>query len=67
LIAVYAEDTLVVDDLTAAYGAFQEETFWVSVSDGQLNLLIHDDGGTDLNWVITALTITPEFHITRNT
>jgi hypothetical protein len=57
LIDIYAEDTLVVDDLTAAYGTFQEETFWVTVSDGQLNLLIYDDGGTDLNWVINALTI----------
>jgi len=56
-IDVYAEDTLKVDGLTVATGEFQEVTFYTTVTDGQLNLRISDDGGVDANWVINALTI----------
>jgi fibronectin type 3 domain-containing protein/pimeloyl-ACP methyl ester carboxylesterase len=56
-IYVYAEDTLVVNDLTVAAGSFQQVTFSRAVSDGQLNLRILDDGGVDPNWVLNALTI----------
>ena len=59
MIDVYAENNLVINDLTAAAGTFQEVTFAATVTDGQLNLRILDDGGTDSNWVITTLTIQP--------
>jgi fibronectin type 3 domain-containing protein len=56
-IDVYAENSLAVNDLTVRAGLFVEEYFTVVVKDGQLNLKFHDDGGTDPNWVINALTI----------
>jgi hypothetical protein len=56
-IDIYAEDKLVVNDLTALAGSFQEVTFSVIITDNQLNLRILDDGGSDLNWVINAITI----------
>jgi fibronectin type 3 domain-containing protein len=59
LIDVYAEGGLVVNDLTSAAGAFREVAFLVTVSDGQLNLLFHDDGGVDANWVVNALVVQP--------
>jgi len=57
IIDVYAEDILKIDDLTATTGTFQEVTFYTTITDGQLNLRILDDGGTNPIWVITALTI----------
>ena len=57
LIDVTAEGILKIDDLTVSAGSFQEIIFWVTVADEQLNLGIHDDGGGDGNWVLTALTI----------
>jgi fibronectin type 3 domain-containing protein len=56
-IDVYAEGVLVINDLTASAGSFQEETFTTTITDGQLNLRILDDGGADVNWVLNALTI----------
>ena len=56
-IDVYAEDNLVIDDLTAVAGSFQEVSVRVSVVDAQLNLRISDDGGVDPYWVLTALTV----------
>jgi hypothetical protein len=58
-IDIYAEGVLKANNVYAAAGTFMEVTFTVTVSDGQLNLLFHDDGGTDANWVITALTVEP--------
>jgi fibronectin type 3 domain-containing protein len=57
LIDVYAEDVLVVNDLSAAAGQFQQVPFVAHVTDGQLNLRFLDDGGTDTNWVLNSLTI----------
>jgi len=54
---VYAEGTLVVNDLTSQAGSFQETSFKVTVADGQLNLRFVDDGGVDPNWVVNALTV----------
>jgi uncharacterized repeat protein (TIGR02543 family) len=59
LIDVYAEGVLAVNDLSAAGGTFAEVAFIVTVSDGQLNLLFHDDGGADANWVVNALLVGP--------
>jgi fibronectin type 3 domain-containing protein len=56
-IDVYAEGKLVINDLTALPGSFQEVTFAVIVTDQQLNLRFVDDGGADANWVISALTV----------
>jgi fibronectin type 3 domain-containing protein len=56
-INVYAEGKLVINDLTASAGSFQEVTFAVTVTDQQLNLRFVDGGGADANWVISALTI----------
>jgi hypothetical protein len=57
MIDVYAEEVLESNDVNSAAGSFQEIIFETTVADGQLNLRIRDDGGTDLNWVINALTI----------
>lgn len=57
LVDFYAEDSLKINDLTAAAGSFQEVSFTVTVADGQLSLRIRDDGGNDGNWVLNALTI----------
>jgi len=59
LMDVYAEGVLEVNDLTVAVGTFSELVFTVTVSDGQLNLGFHDDGGIDVNWVINAITLEP--------
>lgn len=56
-IDVYAEDILVVDGLTAPAGMFIEVSFTAAVNDGQLNITFHDNGGSDVNWVINALVI----------
>ena len=61
MIDVYAEDNLEINDLTAPAGSFQQETFWVTVTDGQLNIRIQDNGGADANWVINTLTVEPSF------
>jgi hypothetical protein len=45
--------------VNSAAGTFQQGTKVITVSDGQLNLRILDDGGTDLNWVLNAITIEP--------
>jgi fibronectin type 3 domain-containing protein len=52
---IYAEGVLVVNDLTASAGSFQQVNFVVTVTDGQLSLRILDDGGSDPNWVLTGL------------
>jgi fibronectin type 3 domain-containing protein len=57
MISVYAEDALVVNNLTVAASSFQQVTFATTVSDGQLNLRIQDNGGVDPNWVLNAVTI----------
>jgi fibronectin type 3 domain-containing protein len=60
LIDVYAEDVLKVNHLTVDKGTFDPpQVFTVTVNDGQLNIKFHDAGGTDLNWVINAITIEP--------
>ncbi len=56
---VYAEDILKIDDLTVTAGTFQEISFYTTISDGQLNLRILDDGGTIPYWTINAVTIQP--------
>ena len=56
-IDVYAEDILKINDLVAAAGTFQEVSFGTKVADGQLNITILDDGGTDPYWVINTMTI----------
>jgi subtilisin family serine protease len=56
-IDVYAEGVVVVNDLATLAGSFQEVTFATTITDGQLNLRIVDDGGADPNWVLNALTI----------
>jgi len=57
---VYAEGVLVENDISTAAG---EVLFLrpsdVTVTDNQLNLLFHDDGGTDRNWVVNGIIIAP--------
>ena len=57
-INVYAQNTLAINNLTTAASTFQQVTFTTTITNGQLNLRIRDNGGTDSNWVINALTIT---------
>jgi fibronectin type 3 domain-containing protein len=59
LIDVSAEGILKINDLTVPANTFNTQTFTVTVSDGQLNILFHDAGGTDANWIINSLTIQP--------
>jgi fibronectin type 3 domain-containing protein len=54
---VYAEGTLMISDLNVSSGTFKEVTFTVSVNDCQLNMVFHDGGGVDSNWVINALSV----------
>jgi fibronectin type 3 domain-containing protein len=56
-INVYGEAGLMVNDLTVPSGTFKEVTFTVTVSDGQLNITLHDNGGADPNWVINSMTV----------
>ena len=54
---VYAEGILVIEGLDNAVGEFIERVFYITVADGQLNLLFHDDGGIDVNWGINSVVI----------
>jgi hypothetical protein len=59
LIDVSAEGVLQVNQLTVGAGTFSTQVFTVTVNDGQLNLLFHDAGGSDSNWVINAIIVQP--------
>lgn len=55
-IDVSAEGILEIDDLTLTYpNKSTEISFNVTVNDGQLNLMFHDDGGTDPYWIINGI------------
>jgi hypothetical protein len=54
---VYAEGVLKLDDVTVEAGQFKVLSFTVALSDGELNIRFHDDGGTDENWIVNAITI----------
>ena len=56
-IDVYAEATLVADDVYASIGSYKQIVFAVTIADQQLNINILDDGGVDANWVLNALSI----------
>ena len=58
-ISVYAEGTLQLSGLSNTAGSFQEMTFYATVADNQLNLMIESVGGADYNWVVNAITIVP--------
>jgi fibronectin type 3 domain-containing protein len=55
-INIYAEGILEATVSTNA-GEFKQITFVVLISDGQLDVLLQDAGGSDANWVINALTV----------
>ena len=57
LVDVYAEGSLKINDLTVTAGSFQELSFTVTIADGQLNLVILDNGGVDPNWVLNAIAV----------
>ena len=57
MIDVSVEGTLMLDDVTVEAGQFKMFTFMVTLSDGELNIRFHDDGGTDINWIVNAITI----------
>lgn len=54
---ISVEGVLVLDDISSAAGEVKELSFSTTVSDGTLDILFHDDGGTDPNWVINGLKI----------
>jgi hypothetical protein len=56
-IDVYAEGSLKLNDVTVNAGQFAVKTFSVTLSDGELNIRFHDDGGSDSNWVVNAIEI----------
>jgi fibronectin type 3 domain-containing protein len=61
----FAHDDMVVKangftklaDVDAAAGAFEEDTFYVTVSTGSLELEFSDAGGSDPTWVVNAVSI----------
>jgi fibronectin type 3 domain-containing protein len=57
LIDVYAEGVQKLNDVTINAGQFVQRTFTVSISDGELNIRFHDDGGFDDNWIVNGITI----------
>ena len=59
LIDIYAEEVLMLNDISVGAGMFQESTFRVTVADEQLNIRLADSGGNDENWVLNALKIEP--------
>jgi fibronectin type 3 domain-containing protein len=54
---IYIEGVMVAHNITVPAGTFTEITFTVTVSDGQLNITFHDDGGSDANWVINVIIV----------
>ena len=60
LIDVFAEGVLVVDDATSRPGSPVIRTFPVTVSDGQLELTMHDDGGKDARWILSGVLVTQD-------
>jgi hypothetical protein len=59
LIDVFVEGVLRIDDLTVSAGEFAVKTFRVTLSDGELNIRFHDDGGSDPDWLVNAVMIMP--------
>jgi len=57
--SVLAEDVVKVDNVDTAPGEIKAFKFEVTVTDGQLNLLFHDGGGTDPYWVVNAIYVRP--------
>jgi hypothetical protein len=55
---IYAEGTLEAT-ISANAGEFTQEVFAAFVSDGQLDLLFHDNGGSSSQWVVNSLLIQP--------
>ena len=58
-INVDVEGNRVATGLGTARGQFRRETFRVSVSDGQLNVRLADDGGVDRYWTLAGLEVRP--------
>jgi hypothetical protein len=54
---VYAEGILKLDDVNTSAGEIKRLSFLVPVSDGQLNVLFNDSGGSDPNWVCVGLIV----------
>lgn len=54
---VFAEGALKADNLSSDAMAYQAVTFEVEVTDGQLNLVFHDDGGSTPYWLINGIEI----------
>ena len=57
--SVSAEDVLKIDNVNTASKEIQAFEFDAIVKDGQLNLLFHDGGGSDSNWVVNAIYVRP--------
>ncbi len=57
-IDVSVEGTLVLDDYSTIAGQFTSQSFAVTVADGQLTLGLHEDGGSDPNWVVDGIDVT---------
>lgn len=58
-VQVYAEGELAVNEINQV-GKSVVRDFRVSVSDGQLNLRFHDNGGSGSNWMICGLEVLPQ-------
>jgi len=54
---VYAEGALKVDNVTTNSGEIVARTFTTTVSDGQLTLRFHDDGGNNPHWCVVGVEV----------
>jgi len=57
MIDVFAEGQLKLKSLNNTAGAVNAHDFLVTVADGQLNMAMHEGGGTDPYWVLNGLVI----------
>ncbi|MFX0209788.1 MAG: choice-of-anchor U domain-containing protein [Candidatus Hodarchaeota archaeon] len=64
-IDIYVQDVLKVDDVSVSAGNFEELTFSLTVTDGQLIMGFDDDGGSDPYWSVNALEITDVYNFLK--
>ena len=55
-----ANGTILASNISTAAGSYYTNSFTVTIIGNALSLVIADNGGSDANWVINALTIKPQ-------
>lgn len=54
---IFAEGDLMADDLSAEIKTLESASFTVDVTDGQLNLVFHNDGGQTPFWIVNGVEV----------